>query len=76
MTWNTAAFAELIPYRCNGEHGLCQYTQSPHRILEGHAPGGIAWAKLAQAYPKRLCVRLVGMIDDAIDLRELAGLRL
>jgi hypothetical protein len=75
MTWNTSALAKVNAYRCNTKLGLCQHTQCPHRILEGHAPGGIAWTKLAQAYPKRLCVRLAGMIDDAIDLRELAGLR-
>ena len=75
MTWNTDAFAKLNSYKCAQINHRCQFTHRSHIVLQGRAPGGGAWTKIAQSYPKKLCAKLAGWIDNSIDLKELAGLR-
>ena len=36
---------------CGGEEGICGRTSRKHIILEGTAPGGARWTRVAQTYP-------------------------
>ncbi len=33
----------------------CTFSHKPHQQLRGNGPGGVAWTRIAQPYPERLC---------------------
>ena len=43
-----------VAHKCQG-HGKCSRTGKPHLQLTGQSPQGVAWTKIAQPYPGRLC---------------------
>ena len=71
QVWNSSALVHLNKYRCRLVNGVCQYSGCAHQILSGHAPGGLAWTAVAEAYPTRLCTCLAKHIDDAFDIASL-----
>ena len=47
---------------CSGRGGLCSRTGKPHLVLSGSSPSGVPWTKIAQVYPRRLCVALAKLL--------------
>jgi len=43
----------LSSCKCSGR-GCCSFSQLPHKALEGKAPSGAFWTKIAEPYPPRL----------------------
>ena len=50
---------------CRRHDGKCQYTNEPHRVLQGMAPGGQPWTRIAQPYPRGLCSRFAQCVRAA-----------
>ena len=60
----------LLERQCSGVP--CLFTKKPHQRLRGNGPYGVAWTRIAQPYPSRLCsLRAKAALNH--DLRCQAG---
>ena len=66
--WNVTDPSPFETKICHGRGGVCSVSNRPHIILKGKDPAtGIAWTKIAEPYPKKLCLGAVNMILGALD---------
>ena len=54
QVWSCPLLAELAR-SCSSAGALCDFIRKPHRVLNGNAPGGLAWTKVAEPYPRGFC---------------------
>ena len=74
LLWNSRCLLPLNSYRCKLLDNCCCFSKRPHQILSGHAPGGKAWTRIAQEYPKGLVRKLAKLVDEQADINHVAGL--
>jgi hypothetical protein len=63
-----------IASTCTGKRGICSRTGVKHQVLEGRAPGGQYWTRLATMYPFQFAKRLAMCLDTAITHKDCAKL--
>ena len=64
--WNYSSDVSKLGVRC-GNQKICRFSGECHRILEGGAPGGMRWTKIAEPYPMKLCYVWAGIADRHYD---------
>ena len=47
---------------CSGRRGFCSRTGKRHLVLSGSSPSGVPWTRIAQVYPRNLCVALAKLL--------------
>ena len=52
--WGSRALESLNCNRCHLVGGKCSFSGRAHFTLQGTAPGGMAWTKIAEPYPKAM----------------------
>ena len=68
--------SEVAARRClGGRRGCCAATEKPHQALSGMAPVKPGqkpqfWTKIAEPYPRKLCLRLAAAFDSGIAARR------
>ena len=55
---------------CSSKSRMCDLVSLPHRCLKGVGPDGQCWSKVAESYPKGVCVvRSQTNIDMSLRIR-------
>ena len=55
---------------CSDKHGACSAAQQVHIQLQGAAPGGQPWTKVAEPYPPRLAREIAIHMTQSADYRR------
>ena len=50
--------------KCQPVNGLCSTSHRPHLVLEGAAPGGMKWTKVAEPYPQLFCASYALLVSE------------
>ena len=61
---------ERLTRVCTGRGGACSFSGRRHQPLRGRAPNGLWWTKVAEPYPKGLCIAVAHLIALVRDRRR------
>ncbi len=73
--WGSRALDSLNCNRCHLVGGKCSFSGKAHFTLQGTAPGGTAWTKIAEPYPKAMCRKIARLIEDERDSKDFCSFR-